>query len=618
MSFARLLLSFVCLSLLASDLFAERLNVLFLGDNGHHRPRERFVQLQPVLKGRGVDLVYTDQMVDLNANNLKRYDALLVYANIDRIEPAQEKALLDYVAGGGGFVPLHCATYCFRNSKDVVALMGGQFQRHGTGVFRTEIAKPDHPIMKGFGGFESWDETYQHHLHNEKNRTVLSYRVQDDHKEPWTWIRTHEKGRVFYTAWGHDHRTWGNAGFQNLVERGIRWAAGKDPAEAGDYLKDRPFPVPEMTAKRTDVKPFEYIDVGNKIPNYTPGARWGTQGQAHSKMQRPLPAEESLKHFVVPKGFRVELFASEPDIGGKPITMAWDERGRLWIAETYDYPNELQPPGKGRDRVRILEDTDGDWKADKFTVFAENLSIPTAMAFHKGGLILQDGTQTLYLKDTDGDDVADEKTVLIDGWNQGDTHGGVSNFQYGLDNWFYAMQGYNNSRPRADGESQQSFRQGFFRFRLDRCGAKIGEAVEKLEIEFLRSTNNNTWGLGISEEGIVFGSTANRNPSVYHADPNRYYERVRGWTPSLVLGTIADTHLFKPITKNIRQVDHHGGYTAAAGHALHRADDIPRSIGTARLRERADRAPGGHVCFESRRSGLFHSTSPFNLLGQRR
>ena len=91
-------------------------------------------------------------------------------------------------------------------------------------------------------------------------------------------------------------------------------------------------------------------------------------------MQQPLePAEESLKHLIVPEGFHVELFAAEPDLGGKPIAMTWDERGRLWVAETVDYPNELQPPGKGRDRIRICEDTDGDGRADKFTVFAEKL-----------------------------------------------------------------------------------------------------------------------------------------------------------------------------------------------------------------------------------------------------
>ena len=345
--------------LCAQSALANDLNVLFLGDNGHHRPRERFVQLQPVFAQRGIKLVYTDKVSDLNLENLGRYDALALYANIDEIAPSQAKALLDYVAGGGGFVPLHCATYCFRNSDKVVALMGGQFKRHGTGTFRAKIAQPDHAIMKGFGGFESWDETYVHHLHNEKDRTVLEYRVDSEGREPWTWVRTYGAGRVFYTAWGHDQRTWGNAGFQNLLERGLRWAAGADPATVPNYLADQPFTVPRMTAKRADVHAFEYIDIESKIPNYTPGEKWGTLGEAYSRMQKPIEAEESLKHIVVPEGFRVELFASEPDIGGKPICMAWDERGRLWIAETYDYPNELQPEGKGCDRIRILEDTDG-------------------------------------------------------------------------------------------------------------------------------------------------------------------------------------------------------------------------------------------------------------------
>lgn len=595
---------------------AKDLKVLFLGDNGHHKPRERFVQLQPVLAKRGVELVYTDEVRDVNAENLAKYDALLLYANIDNINPPEEKALLDYVASGKGFVPLHCASYCFRNSKDVVALIGAQFLKHETGTFRTELAAPDHPIMKGFGGFESWDETYQHHMHNEKDRTVLEYRREGDSKEPWTWVRTHGKGRVFYTAWGHDHRTWGHPGFQNLVERGIRWAAGDDPGLVPAYLADSPFPIPKMTAHRTDVKPFEYIDVGAKIPNYTPGAQWGTQGEAKSKMQKPLPAEESIKHFVVPEGFHVELFASEPDIGGKPITMAWDEKGRLWIAETMDYPNELKPPGEGRDRIRILEDTDGDWKADKFTVFAENLSIPTTLTFHKGGVIVQDSTRTLYLKDTTGDDKADETTVLFEGWNQGDTHGGVSNFQYGLDNWIWGMQGYNNSRPSVNGEATQSFRQGFFRFRLnDTVGLGNPDGKPKPEIEFIRSTNNNTWGLGISEEGIIFGSTANHCPSVYMPIPNRYYERVRGWTPSLVLEMISDTHLFNAVTENVRQVDHHGGYTAGAGHALYTARKYPKEYWnrTAFVAE-----PTGHLVgtFILNAEGSdFHSKNPFNLIG---
>ena len=165
---------------------------------------------------------------------------------------------------------------------------------------------------------------------------------------------------------------------------------------------------------------------------------------------------------VVPEGFHVELFAAEPDIGGKPICMTWDERGRLWIGETVDYPNELQPPNQGRDRIRICEDTDGDGRADKFTVFAEGLSIPTSIAFARGGVIVHNGTETLFLKDTDGDDRADERTrAAVDVGACGDTHGGPSNMQYGLDNWIWGMQGYNKSddphRRQSDVDSPRAF-----------------------------------------------------------------------------------------------------------------------------------------------------------------
>ncbi|MBL9080565.1 MAG: c-type cytochrome, partial [Planctomycetales bacterium] len=231
----------------------------------------------------------------------------------------------------------------------------------------------------------------------------------------------------------------------------------------------------------------------------------------------------------------------------------------------------------GRDRIRICEDTDGDGKADKFTVFAEGLSIPTTLAFHRGGVIVQNGTATLYLRDTDGDDRADVRKVLLTGWGAGDTHGGVSNFRYGLDNWYWAMQGYNNStpmRPASDKHPAKefaTFRMGFFRFRLSNDDDPI-----VTDLEFIRSTNNNTWGLGFSEEGHIFGSTANGNPSEYMPIPNRYYEAVRGWSAPTLGGIAADNH-FEPVTENVRQVDHHGGFTAACGHALYTARNYPQA-----------------------------------------
>jgi len=556
----------------------KNLKVLFLGDKGHHRPADRAAQLIPVLRSRGIAVEYTESVAALEAETLNQYDALVIYANIAEIKPEQEAALLEYVRSGHGFVPLHCASYCFLNSPAYIALLGGQFQRHGGQEFITRIAELDHPIMKNYDGFRSWDETYIHHKHNSQGRLILEYREQGEQAEgqtaePWTWVRQEGKGRVFYTAWGHDERTWSQPGFQALVERGIRWSCGQDLKEVPPFINTALFQAPAMTALRKDIAPLKFVDVGNEIPNYTPSKQWGAQGKPLSQMQEPLSPAEAIKHYVQPQGFELKLYAAEPELGGKPIFMTWDHRGRLWVCETMDYPNELQPGNKGRDRIRICEDTDSDGVADKFAIFAEQLSIPTSIAFCRGGAFVQNGTETLYLKDTDGDDRADIREIVIEGWAMGDTHGGISNFQYGLDNWYWGMQGYNFSEPVTAAGKQDGFRQGFWRFE---SRSEANGQTEVGRIEFMRSTNNNTWGLGFSEEGLVFGSTANRNPSDFMPIPNRYYEQVRGWAPTTLQG-IADTHLFKAITDKIRQVDQHGGYTAAAGHALYTARTYPKS-----------------------------------------
>ncbi|MGL4423524.1 MAG: ThuA domain-containing protein, partial [Gemmataceae bacterium] len=244
------------------------IKVLFLGDDGHHQPLARFRQLQPVLAKNNLQLTYTSQVADLNPATLAGYDGLMIFANHETWTPANEKALLDFVASGKGFVPLHCASFCFTQSKAYVDLVGAQFRSHTTGVFRVKQSPGDHPILKGFESFASWDETYVHHRHNNTNRTVLETRTDGDLNEPWTWVRTHGKGRIFYTAWGHDHRTWSHPGFHNLVCRGTRWACGGNPADAGNYT-DRP----AMTAFAPDAKPFEFVPA--QLPFYPPGEKWG-------------------------------------------------------------------------------------------------------------------------------------------------------------------------------------------------------------------------------------------------------------------------------------------------------------------------------------------------------
>jgi len=521
------------------------IRVLFLGDRGHHAPADRAAQIKPVLALRGIDVVYTENLDELKSETLREYDAVLIYANIESMPPEREQALLDYVEGGGGFVPIHCASACLPNSDRYIALVGGRFQSHGTGEFDAKIVEPDHPIMAGFEPFRTWDETYVHDLHNPEGRRILQVRDQ----EPYTWVRSQGKGRVFYTAYGHDSRTWERPGFQALLERGIRWAA------------DRPVYDSRPTVAQ-GLKPVPVVDSGVDIPNYLASDKWGVQGEPLRTMPSPLEPAESLAHLVLPRGFEPRLFAADPEIV-KPICMAWDHRGRLWIAESLDYPNRKLPSGEGRDRILILEDRDGDGRAETSTVFAEGLNIPTSLCFADGGVIVAQAPDFLFLKDTDGDDRADVRRVLFTGWGTDDTHAGPSNLRWGFDNWIWGIVGYAGFKGEVGGERLR-FGQGFYRFRPD--GSKL---------EFIRSTNNNSWGVGFSEEGLVFGSTANGCPSVFPGVPNRYYESVRGWSPS-VLQSIAATNRFYPVTDKVRQVDWHGGFTAAAGHALYTARTYPR------------------------------------------
>lgn len=205
---------------------ARPIEVLFLGHDSKHHDSGRFAPLLfSALQSDPIAFTYTADPNDLEPGKLAKYDALMIYANHNTITPEPEKALLDFVAGGKAFLPIHSASYCFRNSPAYVALVGAQFQKHGTGEFTTTIVKPDHPIMEGIQPFQVWDETYVHTMHN-ADRTVLMERVDEAGREPWTWVRTHGKGRVFYTAYGHDERVWGHPMFHRLIRNAIRWAVG--------------------------------------------------------------------------------------------------------------------------------------------------------------------------------------------------------------------------------------------------------------------------------------------------------------------------------------------------------------------------------------------------------
>jgi putative membrane-bound dehydrogenase-like protein len=280
--------------------------------------------------------------------------------------------------------------------------------------------------------------------------------------------------------------------------------------------------------------------------------------------QFPMSAKGSMSYTQVPADFDLQLFASEPDIF-KPIAMAWDERGRLWLAETRDYPNEVRPEGTGNDDIKICEDTDGDGKADKFTIFADKLNIPTSITFANGGVIVAQAPHFLFLKDTNGDGKADVRQELFKNcWGINDTHAGPSSLHYGFDNWFYGTVGYAGFRGSAGSSEAQRFQQGVFRFRAD------GSAIE-----FLHQFSNNTWGFGYNDAGDIFGSTANNAPSFFCGIPQTLVPVGTRVMTAKRINTIDKLH---PNTANIRQVDVLGGWTAAAGHMFMNSGALPERL----------------------------------------
>src|SRR5215475_9827121 len=161
-----------------------------------------------------------------------------------------------------------------------------------------------------------------------------------------------------------------------------------------------------------------------------------------------LPADEAQKKFVVPEGFQVRLFAAEPDVVN-PVAMTWDERGRLWVVELYEYPLGAPAGAKPRDRIKILEDTDNDGHADKVTVFADGLNLATGILLGNGGVYVGQAPHLLFLQDTNHDDIADTRTVLLSGFGLDDRHELLNGFTWGPDGWLYFTHGvFTHSRVK--------------------------------------------------------------------------------------------------------------------------------------------------------------------------
>ena len=206
--------------------------------------------------------------------------------------------------------------------------------------------------------------------------------------------------------------------------------------------------------------------------------------------------EKTLAQMYVPEGFRADLVAGEPDLQ-QPVAFAFDERGRIWVAEAYSYPQK-QPAGQGRDKLVIFEDRDGSGRFATRKVFAENLNLVSGFEVGFGGVWIGAAPELLFLPDRNHDDVPDgPPQVLLTGFGYQDTHECLNSFLWGPDGWLYGIQGVFNyariGRPDASEAQRTELRAGVWRYHPVRH-----------QFEVFAHGGSNPWGLDYDERGQLF------------------------------------------------------------------------------------------------------------------
>ncbi len=268
----------------------------------------------------------------------------------------------------------------------------------------------------------------------------------------------------------------------------------------------------------------------------------------------PLSPDDARKKFVVPPGFEVRLFASEPEVVN-PVAMTWDERGRLWVLELYEYPLGAKPGEPGRDRIKILEDTDNDGRADKVTVFLDGLSLATGLLLGNGGAYVGQAPNLYWVEDTDGDGKADRKTIVQTGFGLEDRHELLNGFTWGPDGQLYMTHGvFTLSRTvDPDKPAQPTV--------LTAGVARFEPKTRRLEV-FSEGTSN-PWGVDFDARGNAFVSACVID-HFFHLAPGGLYDRQAGQPPyPYAYGLLPSI------------VDHHHHMAAYAGVCIYQGDQFP-------------------------------------------
>lgn len=239
----------------------------------------------------------------------------------------------------------------------------------------------------------------------------------------------------------------------------------------------------------------------------------------------PTSAAEAVKKMTVPQGFSVEIVAEEPAVVN-PVAMAIDERGRFWITESLEYPR--REPGPGRDRVKVLEDTTGDGKADRVTVFAEGLNIPSGIAVGYGGVWVANAPDLLFMQDTDGDGRADRQEVIVTGFGRTDTHELPNSLTWGPDGWLYGLNGVFNYCEVQYAKTNPNYSPEHPGWKFTCALFRVHPRTKEFQI-FAEGTSN-PWGIAINQTGEFFLSACVID-HLWHIAESGYYIRQGGPYP---------------------------------------------------------------------------------------
>jgi len=238
-----------------------------------------------------------------------------------------------------------------------------------------------------------------------------------------------------------------------------------------------------------------------------------------SFLHEGLSPEEAAAAMTVPEGFKVTLFAGEPDVK-QPVAFTIDDRGRLWVAEAYSYPIRV-PDDQARDNILIFEDTNGDGRFDTRKVFAEKLNLVSGLEVGFGGVWVGAAPHFLFIPDKDGDDRPDgPPQVLLDGWGFQDTHETLNAFNWGPDGWLYGCHGvFTHSRVGKPGTPDQDrvpINAGIWRYHPTRH-----------QFEVFAHGTSNPWGVDFDPHGQAF-ETACVIPHLFHMIQGGRYHRQAG------------------------------------------------------------------------------------------